>query len=295
MDAFWIILTGSLVAVSCALLGSFLLVRKMAMVADAISHAVLPGIVLAYLVAQNRASLPMLIGAAVFGILTTVLIEMLTHSGKLQSDAAIGISFTWMFAIGVILISFFAGKIDLDQDCVLFGEIAWVPLDTWILGNGVNMGPVTVWILGGLLILLSLFIWLFYKPLLLTSFDPLLAASLGVSTMLWHYLLMAWVSLTTVFSFESVGAILVLAFIIGPPATAYLMTENFKRMILFAVLLGILAAISGYYLAFAINGSIAGAMATVIGVEFLLVFLWHMVRKNRKPTPAQFPTESFQQ
>lgn len=274
MDDFWIILTGILVASSCALLGSFLLLRKMTMVGDAISHAVLPGIVLAYLVAQTRASVAMLIGAALFGVLTTILIEVLHKNGKLQIDASIGVSFTWLFAIGVILISFYAGQVDLDQDCVLYGEIAYVPLDVWLSENGTNLGPVSVWLMGANLLIVLLFVGLGYKGLLLTSFDPVLAATLGISTAFWHYALMGAVSLTTVFAFESVGAILVVAFLVGPAATAYLLTEDLKKMLLLSVLCGIIGAVGGYWLAVWIDGSIAGAMAAVIGLEFMLVFLF---------------------
>lgn len=274
MDDFWIILTGALVASSCAILGCFLLLRKMTMVGDAISHAVLPGIVLAYLVAQTRASLPMLIGAALFGVLTTVLIEVLHKNGKLQVDAAIGVSFTWLFAIGVILITFFADKVDLDQECVLYGEIAYVPLDVWISNNGSNLGPISVWLMGANLLIILAFVLIGYKGLLITSFDPMLAATVGISTAFWHYALMSAVSLTTVLSFESVGAILVVAFLIGPAATAYLLTENLRKMLFIAVGAGIVAAVGGYVLAVAVDGSIAGAMAACIGLEFMLAFLF---------------------
>ncbi|MEM1135277.1 MAG: metal ABC transporter permease [Bacteroidota bacterium] len=274
MDAFWIILTGSLVATSCGLLGCFLLLRKMTMVGDAISHAVLPGIVIAYLFTGSRASFPMLVGAAIFGVITTLLIEFLSKLGKLQEDAAIGVSFTWLFSIGVILISLFAGQVDLDQECVLYGEIAYVPLETIILDSGIDLGPEAVWMLGGNFLLVLFVIYIGYKGLVVTSFDHILASSLGISTVFWHYLLMGMISLTTVFSFESVGAIMVVAFLIGPPAVAYLLTDHLPTMLLLAVLVGILSATSGYFLAVAINGSIAGAMATVIGFSFIIAFLF---------------------
>lgn len=273
MDTFWIILTGALVASCSALLGCFLLLRKMAMVGDAISHAVLPGIILAYLVAQTRDSIPMLLGAAVFGVIITILIETLHKQGKMQIDAAIGLSFTWLFALGVILISLFADKVDLDQDCVLYGEITYVPLDVWQWGE-VDLGPRNVWILGTLLILIIIFIKIGYKGLLLTTFDEVFAASLGVSTVFWHYALMSAVSFTTVLSFESVGAILVVAFLVGPAATAYLLTDQLHWMLVISVVLGILASVGGYYLATLLDGSIAGAMATIVGIEFMFAFLF---------------------
>ena len=277
MEAIWIILTGTLVAVSCGLLGAFLILRKMAMVGDAISHSVLPGIVLAYLVAESRAMAPMLIGAAALGVLTTVIIEWLYRSARLQSDASIGITFTWLFALGIILISAFAGQVDLDQDCVLYGEIAYVPLDLWFLADGRSLGPVAVWMSGGVLLLILLMIGLGYKGLQLTTFDPGFAAALGISTSFWHYLLMSAVSLTTVVSFESVGAILVVAFLIVPPATAYLLTDRLPVMLGLTVLFGLLSAAGGYYLAVWLNGSIAGAMAVVAGLLLALALGWKQI------------------
>ena len=281
MDGLWIIICGSLIAVSCGLLGCYLILRKMAMVGDAISHAVLPGIVLAYLLSGSRETLPMLIGAAVLGVLTTVLIEVFYKKARLQIDASIGITFTWLFAIGIILISLFAGQVDLDQDCVLYGEIAYVPLDLWITGNGINMGPRTVWISGTLLLLVLLFIWRGYKGLFITTFNEEFAKAIGIGVAFWHYALMGAVSLTTVVSFESVGAILVVAFLIVPPATAYLITTELKKMLLLTSLFGILSALGGYYLASLINGSIAGAMATVAGGLFFTTWAYTLIKKKK--------------
>ncbi|MDN5204636.1 metal ABC transporter permease [Fulvivirgaceae bacterium BMA10] len=274
MNAFWIILTGCLVSISCGLLGCYLVLRKMAMVGDAISHAVLPGIVFALLLTGVRDSFTMLIGAGIIGVFTTFLIEFFHRKGNLQTDASIGVTFTWLFALGVILISLFAGQIDLDQECVLYGEIAYVPIDLWILDSGEVMGPRAVYISGIVLIIVVTFIIIGYKELLATTFDPDYAVCIGISTALWHYLLMGAVSLTTVASFESVGAILVVALLIAPPATAYLLTENFKFMLLITTVLGIITSISGYYLAVWLDGSIAGAMSTIAGLLFALAFLF---------------------
>lgn len=289
MDAFWIILTGSLVAAPCSLLGCYLILRRMAMVADAVSHAVLPGIVIAFLLTGSRETVPMLIGAGILGVLTTFLIEFFHRKARVQADASIGVTFTWLFAIGIILISLFAGKVDLDQDCVLYGEIAYVPLDLWITDGGYILGPRTVWTLGIVTLLIIGFIWLGYKELYLTTFDPAFAAAMGISTSLWYYLLMSAVSLTTVASFESVGAILVVALMVAPPATAYLLTDNFKQMLVLSVILGIIASAAGYYLAVLLDGSIAGAIATVTGLEFLFAFLFspkHGLLLKRKIKPA---------
>jgi manganese/zinc/iron transport system permease protein len=277
MNDFYIILTASLVASSCALLGCFLILRKMAMVGDAISHAVLPGIVLAFLFSGSRDSVTMLIGAGLIGIFTTFLIEFFHKKAKLQTDAAIGVTFTWLFAVGVVLISIFAGKVDLDQDCVLYGEIAYVPLDIIISSSGTNLGPKAPYVMGFVLVLIILFIVVGYKELFLTTFDPAYATAIGISTTLWHYLLMGAVSITTVSSFESVGAILVVALLIAPAATAYLLTDNFKWMLVLACVAGTLASLSGYYFAVWLDGSIAGAIAAMSGVIFGLTMIFSPV------------------
>jgi manganese/zinc/iron transport system permease protein len=294
MDTFWIILTGALVASSCGLLGCFLILRKMAMVGDAISHAVLPGIVIAFLLSGSRATIPMVIGAATFGVLTTVLIELLYQKARLQSDASIGITFTWLFAVGIILLSLLAGQVDLDQDCVLYGEIAYVPLDQIILQGGQILGPRAVWLSGGTFLLILLMITIGYKGLFITTFNSEYAAAIGISVSFWHYLLMSAVSLTTVVSFESVGAILVVAFLIVPPATAYLLTNSLPVMLILTVLLGSLSAGAGYLLASIMDGSIAGAMATCSGFFFLLAFLFSPLqgvfrRKYRVKSPSEAP------
>lgn len=274
MNDLYIILTASLVSMSCALLGCFLILRKMAMVGDAISHAVLPGIVIAFLISESRNSATMLIGAGLIGILTTFLIEFLHKKARLQTDASIGVTFTWLFAVGVVLISVFAGKVDLDQDCVLYGEIAYVPLDLVITGNGTILGPRAVYVVGTVLVIVMIFIVTGYKELFLTTFDPAYASAIGISTALWHYLLMGAVSATTVASFESVGAILVVALLIAPAATAYLITDNFKWMLVIACMAGVASSVTGYYLAVWLDSSIAGAVASMTGIFFGLTLLF---------------------
>lgn len=290
MNAFWIILTGSLVAVTCSLLGCFLVLRRMAMVGDAISHAVLPGIVIAFLLSGGRDSIPMLVGAGLLGILSTFLIEFFHTKVKLQTDASIGVTFTWLFAMGVILISLFARQVDLDQDCVLYGEIAYVPLDVLLTPAGLNLGPKAVWLMGSILLIIIFFITTFFKELFITTFDAAFARSVGYSVTLWHYLLMGSVSLTTVASFESVGAILVVAFLTVPPATAYLLTHKLGPMLWISSLAGIISAVAGFYLAYWLDGSIAGAMATVSGGLFGLALLFSpqqgILRKKIARRPA---------
>ncbi len=282
MDALIIILTGSIIAVSCGLLGSFLILRKMAMVSDAISHAVLPGIVIAFLLSGDANPVWMLLGAGLLGVITTFLIEFFHQKGGIQTDASIGVTFTWLFALGVIMLSYYAGNAHIDQDCVLYGEIAYVPLDTIILPNGVNLGPKALLVMSVILLLILAFIYLNYKELTITTFDPSFSNAVGISSQVWHYLIMCLVSLTTVASFESVGAILVVALLIVPPATAYLISTHLKKMLILSALFGISVSVLGYYLAAAIDGSIAGAMATIAGFQFAIVFGIQRIQQKRR-------------
>ena len=268
----WIIITAILAASSCALLGSFLVLRRMAMLGDALSHAVLPGIAIAFFLSDSRAVLPMFLGAAVFGVITTLLVETFHRRWRVPEDASIGIVFTALFAIGVVLVSAYAGEVDLDQECVRYGEIAYTPWDV-LLWEGQEYGPRPVWILGTVLVLNLLLVTAFYKELVISSFDPAMAVSVGISATLMHYVLMGAVSLTTVAAFESVGAILVVAMLIVPGAAAYLWSDNLVRILLIAVGFGVIAAVGGYYLAVVWDSSIAGAMVVVLGVIFLVSLL----------------------
>ncbi|MED4908544.1 metal ABC transporter permease [Brevibacillus centrosporus] len=272
MNSFWIILTGSLVAASCGFLGCFLILRRMAMLGDAISHAILPGIVLAFLFSGSREILPMLMGAAIIGLITVFIVQMLHQSG-VKSDAAIGVTFTALFSVGVVLVSLYTQQVDLDLDCVLYGEIAYVPWDTWQF-VGMDMGPRALWGVGGVFLFSLLIIGLFFKQFKLCAFDPALAAAIGIPVVLFHYLLMTLVSLTTVAAFESVGAILVVAMLVVPSATAYLLTDRLHIMLFISMAVGVLSAILGYFFASWLDSSIAGAMTAVAGLLFFLAFLF---------------------
>lgn len=272
MDTFWILVIGSLVAASCALVGCFLVLRRLSMLGDAISHAVLPGIVIAFMLTGSRNIVPMLLGAMAMGMLTAFLTDALNRFGKLQSDAAMGVTFTWLFAIGVILVSKYTGTVDLDVDCVLYGEIAFAPLDILTWGD-YNLGPRAAWLTGVVCLLNFIFVVLGYKQLKICAFDPALAAAIGINVAFWHYLLMGFVSLTTVASFESVGAILVVAMLIVPANTAYLLTDRLSHMLVISVIVGVLSALGGYAVAAWVDGAIAGAMAVVSGGLYALAAL----------------------
>jgi manganese/zinc/iron transport system permease protein len=247
------------------------------MLGDAISHAVLPGIVLAFLWTGSRSPLPMLLGASSVGLLTTVLVQWLSQRRKMLPDAALGIVFTTLFALGVVLVSRYAGQVDLDMECVLYGEIAYVPWDVWMVED-VSLGPRALWLMSGILLVNLLFMGLCYKELKLCSFDPEYARVLGVRTSFVHYALMTAVALTIVASFELVGAILVIAFVVAPGATAYLLTRRLPIMLGLSVVMGALSAGLGYWLASRLDASIAGCMATVSGVLFAIALIHSRLR-----------------
>ncbi|QAV26860.1 iron ABC transporter [Neobacillus thermocopriae] len=284
----WILLTATLVGINCGLVGTFLVLRKMSMLSDAISHSVLLGIVGAYMVSHQLQGVSMLIGALLVGLLTTFLVQLL-HQKGVQSDAAIGVVFTCLFAIGVALISLFADRVHLDVEHALMGEIAFVPWDVLEVG-GRSIGPKAVWLLGFVLAI-NIFVIVFaYKELKISSFDSEMAITLGIPVVLIHYVLMGMLSLTTVASFDSVGAILVVAMLIVPSATAYLWTDRLSTMLICSALIGVLASVIGYVGATAFNVSISGAIAVSTGVIFF-VSLWiapkhGLLRKWLKKSPA---------
>lgn len=260
------------VAAACALPGVFLVLRKLAMMSDAISHAILPGIVIGFFLTESLAS-PLLIAlAAMAGLVTVALVEGLTKTRLVKEDAAIGLVFPALFSVGVVLIARYAGDVHLDTDAVLLGELAFAPFDRVTLG-GRDAGPKALWVMGAILLLNLGFIALFFKELKLSTFDAGLAAALGFAPGALHYALMTLVSVTAVGAFDAVGSVLVVALMIGPPAAAYLLTDRLTRMLGLSVLLGAVSAVGGYWLARALDASIAGAMATFVGLVFLVVLL----------------------
>lgn len=268
-----IILTGVFTASACALVGSFLVLRRMAMIGDAISHTVILGIVGVFALTHSRAAPLMVLGAMVVGLLTVFLIELVNRSGRVKEDGAIGLVFPALFAIGVIIVSRFPSGLHLDVQHVLYGEITFVPLRHLRLFDR-DWGYESLWVMGGMTVANLLFLLIFYKELKVGTFDPQFAAAIGLSPVFIHYALMAMVSATTVVAFDIVGAILVVAMLIVPPATAYLLTERLPAMIGLSVLCGMVSAIGGYYFARWIDGSISGSMATVAGVMFALAFVF---------------------
>ncbi len=261
-----------LVAVSCALPGTFLVLRRMAMMSDAISHSILLGIVLAFFATGDLTSPFLVAAAAATGVMTVSLVELLNRTGLVREDAAIGLTFPALFSAGVILVARYAGSIHLDTDSVLLGELAFAPFNRFVV-LGYDIGPRALYMMAGIMSLNILFIALFFKELKIATFDPGLAAVLGFSPGLLHYATMALVSLTAVGSFDAVGSILVVALMIAPPATAYLLVDRLSLMLLLSALLGAAAAVSGYWVAHALDASIAGSMASVCGLLFGAAYL----------------------
>jgi manganese/zinc/iron transport system permease protein len=270
-------LIAAVTAAACALPGVFLVLRRMAMMSDAISHSILLGIVIGFFVVSSTTSPFLIFFAAAVGLLTVVLVESLQRTGLVREDAAIGIVFPLLFSIGVILISKYAGNVHVDLDAVLLGELAFAPFDRLTVGNW-DLGPKGLWVMGTILAINLALVAAFFKELKLATFDPALAASLGFAPALLHYGLMSVVSVTAVGAFDAVGSILVVALMIGPPAAAYLLTDDLKRMIGLSVLIGVASSIAGYWMAHWLDASIAGAMATTIGIVFLGVLLFAPAR-----------------
>ena len=275
----WIVITGALSAMACALLGNYLVLRRMSMMGDAISHAVLPGLAIAFLITGSRESLPMLIGAVAIGVLTAFMVQGISKLSNLDKGATMGVVFTTLFAVGLILIRQAADHVDLDPGCVLYGAIELTPLDTHeILGYEIPAAALTN---AGMLLLNALFIVIFYKELKITTFDPALATTMGINANVMHYVLMTFVAATTVAAFESVGSILVIAMLIVPAASAHLLTDRLPAMLTISLVIAAAAAIVGHVFAITIPGwfgfrdtSTAGMMGVAAGIIFILVFLF---------------------
>jgi len=279
MDSLFIILVGALVSINCSIIGSYLMLKKMSMIGDAISHSILPGIVISFLITKSKTSITMIIGSSIIGVITILIIEFLNKKIKIKKNSSIGIVFTFMFSLGVILISLFTKKIDLDQECVLYGELSYVPLNLWITKNGINLGPKPIYILVIILIINIIFVKLNYKELYITTFDPKFSNTIGINSKIWNYLIMIISSVTIVTSFESVGSILVLSMIIIPPATAYLLTKKLKVIIIISGIIGIINSLLGYFLAYYTDGSISSAMSIISGIIFFTCFIIKKLKK----------------
>lgn len=275
----WIVIVAILSALACALPGCFLVLRKMSMMGDAISHAILPGLALAFLWTGSRDSLTMFIGAALVGVLTAVFVDWLNRFGEVEESASMGVVFTTLFAIGLILLVRGADQVDLDPGCVLYGALELVPLDTTTVG-GLTL-PRAALKLGAVLFFNIAFIVLFYKELLISTFDPSLSDTQGISARWMNLALMAVVAVTAVAAFESVGSILVIAMLIVPAATSSLLTDRLTPLIFLSCIVAFLAALLGHIAAITVpslfgfeDTNTAGMMAVIAGFLFTLAVLF---------------------
>lgn len=262
-----------IVAIACAIPGVFLVLRQMAMMSDAITHTILLGIVLGFLIVPDFNSPLLIVGAAAVGLLTVYLVELVNKTGLVKQDSAIGIVFPLLFSIAIVIISKYAGSVHLDIDSVLLGELAFAPFDRLEVG-GIDIGAKSIYVMGVILVLNLSLVRLFFKELKLATFDAGLATVLGFSPAIIHYGLMTSVSITAVGAFQAVGSILVIAFMIGPPITAYLLTNDLKKMLFISSGLGAINAIVGYQLAALADVSISGSMAMATGLSFAIVFVF---------------------
>jgi manganese/zinc/iron transport system permease protein len=266
-------LIASIVAIACAIPGTFLVLRKMALISDAISHSILPGLVLGFFITHDLNSPLLIIMAALSGVVTVVLVEFIQKTKLVKEDTAIGVVFPVLFSIGVIMIAKNANDVHLDTDAILLGELAFAPFDRFLF-DGFDLGPKSLWIIGTILLITIGLLFAFFKELKISTFDAGLATALGFSPIMIHYGLMSVASITIVGSFDAVGAILVVALMIAPAATAYLLTDNLKKMLGLSVIFGVFSAIAGYWLAHWLDASISGSMTTILGILFLLVYLF---------------------
>jgi len=259
-------------AIATSVLGVYLVLRKMSMLVDSISHTVLLGIVLAFLVVSDLSSPILILGAALMGLITVFLTEIIVKSKKASEDSATGLIFPLLFSIAVILISTEFSNVHLDIDAVLLGKIEFAPFDQLTLFNQ-DIGPKLLYVMGIVMLINLIYIKLFYKELKIVSFDAALASTLGIAPFIIHYTLMSLVSVTAVAAFNAVGSILVVALMIGPAATAIILTKNIKHTLLLAAIIGMVNSFLGYVLALRLDVNISGMIATMTLIVFLFVLL----------------------
>lgn len=267
--------TSIMVGIICGVIGSFIVLRGLALMGDAISHAVLPGVAISYMLGIN-----FFYGAVITGMLTAVGIGFVTQNSRIKSDSSIGIVFSAFFALGIILISKAQTATDLTQ--ILFGNVLAVRTsDMWM-----------TLIIGAIVLLVVI---LFYKELLVSSFDPTMAAAYGLPTKLIHYTIMILLTMSTVASLQTVGVVLVVAMLITPASTAYLLTNKLSTMIILSACFGAFSAVVGLYFSFVYNLSSGAVIVLVTTGLFLIAFifapqqgvLWKFIRSRKNRSALQ--------
>jgi ABC-type Mn2+/Zn2+ transport system permease subunit/Mn-dependent DtxR family transcriptional regulator len=243
------------IGISCGLIGTYIMLRRLSLIGDALAHAVLPGVVISFMVA-GKGQLTLFIGAVISGIVTALLIGFVNRNSKIKEDTSIGIIFTGAFALGILLVSQLK-QVHIDLSSYLFGDVL-----------GVSTGDIILSLIIMIVIMLSVI--LFYKQLLVTSFDPTMAVTIGISTTLVHYMLMGLLSMSIVAGLQSVGVVLLVAMLITPPATAYLLTDSLKKILFVSSVLGMVASVVGLFLSYHFNFS-SGASIVLVAVAFFLI------------------------
>lgn len=247
------------IGISCGLIGTYIMLRRMSLIGDALAHAVLPGVVISFMVA-GKSEIALFIGAVVSGILTVLLIGFVNRNSKIKEDTSIGIIFTGAFALGILLVSQLK-QVHIDLSSYLFGDVL-----------GVSTGDIMLSLV--IMAVIILCIVIFYKQLLITSFDPTMAMTIGISTTLVHYMLMTLLSMSIVAGLQSVGVILIIAMLITPPATAYLLSNSLKKILILSSLLGMISSVIGLYLSYHFNFASGASIVLVAVVLFMLAFLF---------------------
>ena len=267
---FWTLAIAIVTAVSCAICGVLLIVNREAMVSEGLSHAVLPGIILAFIMIRDRSSPLLILSAGGAGLLMVLLVQAIQRTRLVKDDASLGIVFPALFSIGIVMASRELGNTHFHAHCIIDGNLALAPLDRWTIG-GTDVGPSPFYAMAGVLLIVIGFIWLLFKELKLMVFDAGLSRSLGFRPALLHIVWLGLVSMTTVSAFETAGSILVVALMITPPAAAYLLTDDLKKMLGISAALGIASAVGGFYLGLWLDVAPTGPMSSVSGAIFLVV------------------------
>lgn len=281
-NTMWIVLMGFFVTAGCGLVGTFLLLRRMALVGDAISHSILPGLIVAFVLAKESNIVAMFTGALGAGLVTVLLIEFIHKQSRVKPDAAICIAFTTLFALGVVMMSMLEskGNFHIDADCVLYGEIAFVGIEPPVMWGETALGPPSVLRMLGVLIAVGALIALFYKELLVTSFDAGLSKSLRMNMGIWHYGLMCALSIVVVSAFESVGAIVSVAMLIVPPMFAAQLSDRLPVRLGLVIVHAALSSVIGWHLSVWLQCHAAGAMVVAASVLFVLAWIYTAVQRR---------------
>lgn len=277
----WITLMGFFVASACGLVGNYLLLRRLSLIGDAISHSILPGLALGFMVFKTTSIWASFVGALLAALGAVYAIEFIGKHSRIKPDASTCIVFTTFFAFGVALISTLeaSGSVHLDAECVLYGELSLVQFEEHVFWRGHDLGPLSLFRMGSMLLLVVILIWVFFKELMITSFDPALATALGMDPGLWHYGLMGILALIVVSSFEAVGAILVVAMLIIPPMFAAQLCRSLTLRLVLIVLHSGASSLAGLHLSLWLNCSTASAMVIAGAILFLAAWGWSVLSR----------------